>query len=114
MTLALEHVAVPWLSARPGRRCGATERGQAPPAARGPTSSSTSTLDLREEGTQRLAGPLAPHLQRRYALTRHLRHLLVTQVLHVLEHERFPLIGRQAVQRPPNRLPPGLVLGRVG
>src|SRR3990172_90251 len=75
------------------------------------SSSCSSTLDLREEGTQRLAGPLDPHLQRRYALTRHLRHLLVTQVLHVLQEERFPLIGRQAVQRPPNRLPPGLVLG---
>ena len=49
---------------------------------------------------QLLAGTLHPHLERRDPGPRDFRHLLVAQLLDVLQHEGLPVLDRQELERP--------------
>ena len=67
---------------------------------------------LRE---QLLTGSLHTHLERRHAGTGQLRHLLIAQLLHVLEEERLPQVGGERAERPldpPELRPLGVHRGR--
>src|SRR5256886_6591216 len=72
---------------------------------------SSNTFRLTENDLQLLAGAFHPHLQRRYPHAGQLRHLLVLQVLDVLEEERFPVFRGEPAERPADGIVP---LGAVG
>src|SRR5947209_8520992 len=75
------------------------------------TSASSRTVHLAQQLTEPVAGAHHAHLQRRYADPRQLRHLIVTQFVHILQKERFPLLRTQLLQRPIDLLPPRRLLG---
>ena len=87
-------------------------------AARDTTASSRSlsmsgTAHLLQQHAQAVARAHHSHLQRRNADAGQLRHLVVPHPFHVLEEERFALLGPQFGQRPIDLLPPRPLLGRM-
>src|SRR5213592_136081 len=74
---------------------------------------SSNTFRLSENDLQLLAGTFHPHLQRRYPRAGQLRHLLVLQILDVLEEKRLPVFGREPRERPPDGVVPFGALGRT-
>src|SRR2546425_4801420 len=74
----------------------------------------SNTLRLPENDLQLLAGAFHPHLQRRNPRAGQLRHLLVLQILHVLEEERFPVFRGEPAERPADGIVPLGALGRTG
>src|SRR2546430_13620668 len=75
---------------------------------------SSNTFRLPENDLQLLAGAFDPHLQRRYPRAGQLRHLLVLQILDVLEEERFPVFRGEPAERPADGIVPLGALGRTG
>src|SRR5207253_739861 len=75
---------------------------------------SSNTFRLTENDLQLLAVAFHPHLQRRNPRARQLRHLLVLQVLDVLEEERFPVFRGEPAERPADGVVPLGALGRTG
>src|SRR5438132_10277336 len=75
---------------------------------------SSNTFRLPENDLQLLASTFHPHLQRRNPRAGQLRHLLVFQVLDVLEEERLPVFRGEAAQRPADGVVPLGALGRTG
>src|SRR6185503_3332780 len=68
---------------------------------------------IREQLAQTLARTHHPHLQRGDPDTRHPRHLVVAEILHVLEQKRLTLLRPQPCQRMLDLFPPGVALGRM-
>src|SRR5256884_8203715 len=75
---------------------------------------SSNPFRLPENDLQLLAGAFDPHLQRRYPRAGQLRHLLVLQILDVLEEERFPVFRGEPAERPADGIVPLGALGRTG
>src|SRR6185436_8446346 len=74
-------------------RRGLTRTGfRSSPAIRSILRSSLSDIvHLAQQLTEAVAGAHDTHLQRRHTYTRELRHLVVTQLFHVLQQEGLPL-----------------------
>src|SRR5213596_2255820 len=75
---------------------------------------SSNTFRLSENDLQLLAGTFHPHLQRRYPRAGQLRHLLVLQILDVLEEERFAVFRGEPAKRPADGIVPLGAVGRTG
>src|SRR5581483_7312769 len=73
--------------------------------------SSSRTVHLAQQLAEPLAGAHHAHLERRYTNSRELRHLLVSQILDVLQQKRFPLLQTQPLQRSIDLFAPGGLLG---
>src|SRR5689334_7765036 len=69
--------------------------------------------DVTQQLTQPIAGTHDAHLERRHAGARQSRHLVVAQLLHVLEQKCFALLGAQPAQRPVDLFAPRVPLCRM-
>src|SRR5256714_248678 len=78
------------------------------------SSSGSNTFRLSENRLELLACALHAHLEGRHPRTGQPRHLLVFQILYVLEEERFPVFRGQPRQCPAHRVLPLGLLGRAG
>src|SRR5947207_10941010 len=70
------------------------------------SSSGSNTFRLSENRLELLACALHAHLEGRHPRTGQPRHLLVFQILYVLEEERFPVFRGQPRQCPAHRVLP--------
>src|SRR3954469_18873708 len=70
-------------------------------------------VDVTQQLPQPFAGTHDPHLERRHTGARQPRHLVVAELLDVLEQKCFPLLGAQSAQRSFDLFAPGAPLRRV-
>src|SRR5690349_14427879 len=81
------------------RRASSSPRDTSLRSARATRRSKSSDIrGLLQQGTQPSECPLHAHLERGFARAGDARHLLVGQVVSVLQHDRLSLVGRQALE----------------